>query len=155
MYGGRDPHDRDADRTHQLHCRGINLSDFYVNSIHFIYSTITEGERGSEYTKGHIFCAMFSTRLFVVCAQIFAKLICNFSGTVWLCLSLLHRHRLRIRFQQISCGAHKLCANKLLFVKWLCIRRSTRRLFRPHGMSVCLSVCRSVCPGIIRSHMNM
>lgn len=26
--------------THQLHCRGINLSDFYVNSIHFIYSTI-------------------------------------------------------------------------------------------------------------------
>lgn len=27
-------------KPHQLHCRGINLSDFYVNSIHFIYSTI-------------------------------------------------------------------------------------------------------------------
>lgn len=44
----------------------------------------------------------------------------------------------RIRFQQISCGAGKLCANKLLFVKWLCIRSSTLRL--PIPPSMCLSV---------------
>jgi len=36
-------------KAHQLHCRGINLSDFYVNSIHFIYSATTISMREGDY----------------------------------------------------------------------------------------------------------
>jgi len=35
-----------ARKTYQLRIRGINLSDFYVNSIHFIYSTKSYAVKG-------------------------------------------------------------------------------------------------------------
>lgn len=76
--------------THQLHCRGINLSDFYVNSIHFIYSTICIGEgKGKGTVLGEYVLAsssigiahVLATFIRSLCAQIFGKLICNFSET--------------------------------------------------------------------------
>jgi len=53
----------------------------------------------------------------------------------------------RIRTQPISCGAHKLCANKLLFVKWLCIRSSTCTYY------MCADVCLSFCLSALVLHL--
>jgi len=100
-------------------------------------------------------------RLLVVFAQIFGKLICNFSVlaastdglTNWLSdwLNAVNVSLARIRSQSISCGAYKLCANKLLFVKWLCIRSSTFTYYM--CTDVCLSVCRSVCQSALELHL--
>lgn len=146
---------RGGRQAHQFHCQGINLSDFYVNSIHFIYSPISVYlciyyihihnvcvGKGACWMclDAAVFNSMFDVTDFLrpssVFAQIFAKLICNFSK-----LALSPSAQPGFVPQQISCGAHKLCANKLPFVKWLCIRSS----FHTSCMySVSLSVCLSV-----------
>jgi len=67
-------------KTYQLRSRGINLSDFYVNSIHFIYSTksyVVEGEgHGGWANLGRIaFIVIASQHIFnVVFAQILGKI---------------------------------------------------------------------------------